>query len=151
MTVPSEKATDLDIAASSDVETITVNAESPEEEVLSQENILEANPLVIESNNSALKAEDPEDPEDIQELAGSQDSANVKETTLDSPFQSPKLFVGDSTKVVSVEERKIMEEKSDGPVEVSPVLVQKQEEQSVQQVESKLGMFHSYHARHQLR
>jgi hypothetical protein len=145
MAVPSDKFTDLDIAAPSDVKTITANAESPEGEVLSQENIPEADPLVTKSNNSAPKAKNAED---IQELDGDQNSANVKETTLGSPFHSPKLSVGGSTSVVSVEEGEIMEEKSNDSVEVRPVLVQKQEEQSIQQVDSKLGMSYSYHPRY---
>jgi hypothetical protein len=148
MAVSSDKVTDLDTAAPSDVKTITANAESPEGEVLSQENIPEADPLVTNSNKSALKAKNAED---IQELDGDQDSAYVKESTLGSPFHSPKLFIEDSASVVSVEEREIMEENSNDSVEVSPVLVQKQEEQSIQQVESKLGMSYSYHPRHRLR
>jgi hypothetical protein len=161
MGVPIDQATHLNVAAPLSIETVVANAESSEEEPLSQDIAPESVPLPEVPEESARKAEKFSE---VQELDRTEESADVQKAALGFPFTSPKPVADDCKDyrdrihcyppgllgTISLDEEDDTEEKLAKSVVTSPVLAQGQEEQANEKAESKLGMSFCYHTRLEL-
>ncbi|KAL1793666.1 hypothetical protein ACET3X_008648 [Alternaria dauci] len=136
MALSSDEATHPDVTTLSDTETTAPSTLLPERELSNQGDAPGPDhPLAVSEDS----VPGPENSSEVKEVDRVQDSADVEETTLGSPFSPPKLVTLDCGSIALLDKGEIMEGMHSSSTVASPGLVQGHDEQSNGKADSELA------------